>query len=78
MQMAQESKASDLGALQDAQRKAEALARSASVSLTAAYTKLGRAEDAKNEAKKKFEDAAKALDTAKRAVLEGARAVANG
>jgi hypothetical protein len=68
----------DLGKLQDAVTKAEALARSASISLSSAYTKLGRAEDVKNEAKRKFEEAAKALDAAKRAVVEGARAVANG
>ena len=70
-------KSIDLGKLQDAQRKAEALAKAASIALTAAYTKYDAAAEAKDRAKKKFQDAANALDTAKRAVIEGARSVAS-
>jgi len=70
-------KSIDLGKLQSDVLKAEALAKSASVALSAAYTKYDNAAEAKDRAKKKFEDAAKAVDTAKRAMVEAARTIAS-
>jgi hypothetical protein len=70
-------KSIDLGKLQSDLLKAEALAKSASVALTAAITKYDNAAEAKDRAMKKFKEASNAVDTAKRAMVEGARTVAS-
>jgi hypothetical protein len=70
-------KSIDLGKLQSDLLKAEALAKSASVALSAAYTKYDNAAEAKDRAKKKFEDASKTVDIAKRAMVGAAGTVAS-
>jgi len=70
-------KSIDLGKLQSDQHKAEALAKAASVALTAAITKYDNAAEAKDRATRKFKDACNAVDKAKRSVIEAARTVAN-
>jgi len=70
-------KSIDLGKLQNDVQKAEAVAKSASAALTAAYTKYDNAAESKERAMRKFKEAANAVDVAKRAMVEAARTVAN-
>lgn len=68
----------DLGALQDALRSADALVRSAKTRLESAGLKAEQAQRAYEIARGKFAEVSASREDAKRAVLEGARQVANG
>lgn len=76
--MATESKPIDLGALQSMQKHAEAMVTTARRILDGAYTKYDNAAQALENAKVRHKDAQEFLAKAKRAVIEGARTVANG
>lgn len=68
----------DLGALQDALRNAEAKVRQAGALNVAAHNKLAAAQGQADKANEKLKEMREIRDAAKRAVLEGARQVANG
>lgn len=76
--MAQESKAVDLGKLQDDERKARALVRSLGQAYGSAHRRMESAQSARDLAYIKWQNAQKELDKAKQAVLDGARSVAQG
>lgn len=76
--MATESKAVDLGKLQDEERKARVVVRSLGLAYSAAHRRMELAQASRDLAWAKWNNAQKELDKAKQAVLDGARSVAQG
>jgi hypothetical protein len=76
--MAQESKAIDLGKLQDALRSAEARVKSADALKINSYRAFEKARTKMASDHDAWVKAKDSLDNAKKAVIEGARTIAQG